>query len=305
MPSTYAWGQMHTLPDWNDIATLLAIHECGSLSAAARANGVSQSTMSRRLAAIEASGIRVFSRNADGTVHLAPEGEPILEAARSMDAAYRTIVESLNSKPRPLRIAACEVTAQLFLTEALAEWSTKSNHAADLSVYDDLFGLPGNAWDILVTPIDGLPGTMNGTRIGAMGFGLYASPSYLSAHPFRAGSNSLSGHKVIGASGSLAQVSAWAWLAAQGGNIVFSSSSVTSLLGAAARGQGIALLPIDVAKGYARLEHLDHPVPPPADVWILATHSSAGYGGVSGFLRWARQHFKERPSKIVQKVQHP
>ena len=41
------------ISDWNDLQTLLAIAECGSLSAAARALGVSQSTVSRRLQSIE------------------------------------------------------------------------------------------------------------------------------------------------------------------------------------------------------------------------------------------------------------
>lgn len=49
-----------TDPDWNDLRWVLAVHEAGSLSAAARALGVSRSSMSRRIAVIEAGGRPVF-----------------------------------------------------------------------------------------------------------------------------------------------------------------------------------------------------------------------------------------------------
>jgi Bacterial regulatory helix-turn-helix protein, lysR family len=41
-------------PDWNDLRDILLITDAGSLSGAARIAGISQSTMSRRLSAIEA-----------------------------------------------------------------------------------------------------------------------------------------------------------------------------------------------------------------------------------------------------------
>ena len=43
-------------PDWNDLRDILLITDAGSLSGAARIAGISQSTMSRRLSAIEAAG---------------------------------------------------------------------------------------------------------------------------------------------------------------------------------------------------------------------------------------------------------
>ena len=53
-------------PDWNDLRDVLLITDAGSLSGAARMAGISQSTMSRRLAAIEALGQPVFLRDETG-----------------------------------------------------------------------------------------------------------------------------------------------------------------------------------------------------------------------------------------------
>lgn len=288
--SAFAWFRLHTTLDWNDMATLLAIHDCGSLSAAARAMGVSQSTMSRRLAALEASGHRIFSRNADGALHLLPAGEPILAAARSMEAAFRGATETITS-PAPLRIAACEVTARLYLSEVLSQWAAKSDRTVDLAVYEDLFNLPANAWDILVTPADGSFEAMEGIRIGIMDFGMFAARSYLEFNPFIPGSNNLNGHKVIGASGSLAHVSAWTWLANQGGTIAFTASSVMAQLEAMARGLGVAILPAAIVNSDDRIVRLDYPTPPPAEVWMLVTHASSGLRHIADFLRWGRRHF--------------
>ncbi|KAB2881022.1 MAG: LysR family transcriptional regulator, partial [Albidovulum sp.] len=55
-------------PDWNDLRDVLLMAEAKSLSEAARRAGVSQSTMSRRLVAIEQGGLAVFSRDAAGAL---------------------------------------------------------------------------------------------------------------------------------------------------------------------------------------------------------------------------------------------
>jgi DNA-binding transcriptional LysR family regulator len=58
---------MHTSLEWNDLRVVLAIAREGSLSGAARSLGVRQSTVFRRLGAIEQKlGVRLFERFRDG-----------------------------------------------------------------------------------------------------------------------------------------------------------------------------------------------------------------------------------------------
>ena len=53
--------------DWNDLKIALAIARLGSLSAAARALGTTQPTVSRRLAGFERkTGVKLFERGKDG-----------------------------------------------------------------------------------------------------------------------------------------------------------------------------------------------------------------------------------------------
>src|SRR5690242_9608919 len=76
-PNDYAFTDNASM-DWDDLQSFLAIARHGSLSAAARALKVTQSTMSRRLEGLEARmGARLLHKTPQGYV-LTPVGEAIL-----------------------------------------------------------------------------------------------------------------------------------------------------------------------------------------------------------------------------------
>jgi DNA-binding transcriptional LysR family regulator len=280
------------LPDWNEIHDVLLIHDAGSLSAAARLAGVSQSTMSRRLAAIEAGGHKVFARGPAGMLALTERGEALVAVGRQMEAAFRAKLAELDRRRVPLRIAACEVTAQLFVADALPDWLRNRDTAADMAIYEDLFSLKPADYDLLVVPADSLPPGMAGVEIGRIEWGLFASPNYLHTNPVRAGSNSLAGHKLILASGSLARVGMYRWLTEQGGQAVFSSSSPLAQREACARGQGVAMLPLALARDDPRIEQIEISSFGQSPVWLVANELDASHPRIAAFLLWARRHFR-------------
>lgn len=280
-----------TLPQWNDLHDVLRVHEAGSLSEAARRAGVSQSTMSRRIAAIEAGGRRVFRRAAGGGLDLTDRGLAMVAAARGMRAAFEAAAAGFSARQLPLRIAACEVTAQLFIADALPDWSRRSEVPADLAVHEDLFALARSDYDILVMPADGPAAGMVGVEVGWMDCALFAAPAYLARNPVAAGARRLDGHQVIRASGSLALVGGYRWLEGAGGRTAMLSSSPLAQREACARGQGIALLPLAIGAADGRLVRLGIAVPGGSPVWLLADAGDASHARIAGFLRWARRHF--------------
>jgi DNA-binding transcriptional LysR family regulator len=282
------------LPDWNDLRDVLLVHEAGSLSAAARATGVSQSTMSRRLAAIEAGGLKVFMRDARGRTALTDRGAAMVAAARAMRQAFDQAAAALGWQDAPIRIAACEVTAQVFLADALPGWGGTGRPPADLAIYEDLFALSPKDYDILVTPAESAPHGAEALEIGRLELGVFAAPAYLASRPVRAGANSLSGHRVIGSSGSLAGLEMYRWFGALGGTPALISSSPLAQLSACARGLGVALLPRALADEDPRLQEIPMPLPDPARVWLLADAREASHPRVATFLRWARGRFRPR-----------
>ncbi|TDN61617.1 LysR family transcriptional regulator [Paraburkholderia sp. BL10I2N1] len=72
--------------DWDDIQAFLAISRAGRLTVAAQQMGVDHSTLSRRIAALEAHfGVKLFDRRSVGFL-LTPEGERVLSDAEAMES---------------------------------------------------------------------------------------------------------------------------------------------------------------------------------------------------------------------------
>jgi DNA-binding transcriptional LysR family regulator len=282
-------------PDWNDLRDILMITNAGTLSAAAKASGVSQSTMSRRLAAIEAGGQPVFLRDETGRMTPNARGRAMVAAAREMAVIYDNLRASQNDAPPPLRVAACEITARLFLADALPLWSATADSPAELAVHDNLIGLDPQSYDVLVSLMEAVPEQSAGQSIGWLSWALYASPAYLKDNPVPRTVAGLSSHSVILASGSLAEVDAYRWLERQGGAVALLSNSPITMMDACAADMGIALLPTALVENDKRLLRLDTPVCEPSEVWMIADATEATHPRIAGFLRWARNHFRRAP----------
>jgi DNA-binding transcriptional LysR family regulator len=80
--------------DWNDLRYVLAVAKHGSTTAAARAIGLNQSTVQRRLGQLETRlALRIFERAPSG-YRLTPAGRALLPAALSVEAAVRSFGEA-------------------------------------------------------------------------------------------------------------------------------------------------------------------------------------------------------------------
>lgn len=98
---------------WDDIQLFLAVARCGSFTATARELGLQQSTISRRIAALEeALGNTLIDRT---RAQLTPVGERLRQRAERMEAECTGFREDLVGHE-----AVPEGTVRLALTEALA-----------------------------------------------------------------------------------------------------------------------------------------------------------------------------------------
>jgi len=110
--------------DWDDLRTFLAVARHGTLSAAARALGVTQPTMGRRLAAMEArTGARLLQR-LPGRYALTSLGEAVLGNAERIEAealaAERVITGRDVSLAGVVRLTTVDTLAAEIVTPALA-----------------------------------------------------------------------------------------------------------------------------------------------------------------------------------------
>ena len=183
------------LHDWNDARLLLACAEHGGFAAAAQSLGLDQTTVSRRVAAIEALvGRPLFTRRRSGASPT-PAGEAVLERARALEDHVRALegaMAGLGFLPPPtVTISASEGILTYLVIPALL-----GSPAAEIPLDRRLIRQPvpelafttvpgrGDIAVIATNPGD-LPkvrGAVRVRRIGTMTFVPVASEKYLKTH---------------------------------------------------------------------------------------------------------------------------
>jgi DNA-binding transcriptional LysR family regulator len=111
--------------DWNDLRYFLAVARDGSTLAAARALRVSQTTVARRIAALEeALGIHLFDKRQAGYA-LTPTGQELLSRAEQVETALSGFSEAAAAQSRnvsgTVKITTEEVYAITLLAPILTE----------------------------------------------------------------------------------------------------------------------------------------------------------------------------------------
>ncbi|MCA0940383.1 LysR family transcriptional regulator [Yangia mangrovi] len=109
--------------DWNRLRGFLATAEQGSLSAAARALQMSQPTLGRQVAALEAElGLTLFERHGTG-LHLTEAGMQLAEHARAMGEAAERLARVASGQQQQIAgqvtITASEIYAAWLLPQLL------------------------------------------------------------------------------------------------------------------------------------------------------------------------------------------
>jgi DNA-binding transcriptional LysR family regulator len=240
-----------TRSEWSDFRYFLAVSRVGSLSGAARELHVNQSTVGRRLLALEASfGVRLFDRTPDGYV-LTADGESVRTEVERLEDGFLGIERKLSGGDSRVsgvvRLATSETIARVFVSPHLARLkSIYPELSIELSTGAAAVDLSRREADVAVRfgPQPKQPNVI-ACELGAMYSALYAAPTYLKAHrhtPLRTG---LRGHSVIGFTGPLAKAEVARWLDAHASEakVVFRASTVHTIYDAVAAGLGIGLAP--------------------------------------------------------------
>ncbi|WP_281927634.1 LysR family transcriptional regulator [Roseibium album] len=117
------------MDNWDDLKFVLAIATAGNITRAAKRLGVTHSTVSRRLSALEESmATRLFERLPEGFVPTAA-GEQAVAAARRVEAEVLTLDTRITAQDTelegPLRITAAQLLFQVQLAEIMQQFSER------------------------------------------------------------------------------------------------------------------------------------------------------------------------------------
>ncbi|WP_375229033.1 LysR family transcriptional regulator [Roseobacter sp. S98] len=171
----------------DNLALFLTIAEKGSLVAAARDKGISTTTVSDRLAALETHyGVVLFNRTTR-SISLTPEGQMLVDGARGvlsevsdLDARIRFGAATLSG---PVRISAPIDLGHGIVSRVIAQFTAENpSVSVDLSVSDAYVDLVGEGFDLALR-FGEIPDTSLRVRtLGHFRRLVCAAPAYLDRH---------------------------------------------------------------------------------------------------------------------------
>lgn len=268
--------------DWDDLRTFLAIARHGNLSAAARALGVTQTTMGRRLDGLhDRSGARLLQKTPRGFI-LTPAGEQILANVERIEAETLAIERLISGQDVRLegvvRVTTVDALGAQILAPSLPALARRfPGITVELDTDTRNLSLSRREADIAVRIAKFEQHDAVVLKVGAMAFGAYAAAAWLDRHgppDFAAGAP---GHAVITMLPDLLALPEAAWFSARtaAAAVALRSNSRAVQLAAARGGLGLVCLPRYLGDGLPELRRLETGAPEPVrEIWLGVHHDS-------------------------------
>lgn len=193
-------------PDWAWYRSFLAVLDAGSLSAAARALGLTQPTLGRHIDQLEkALGLKLFVRSVDGfaPTEAALDLHTYASSIASNAAALRRAAASHGDGVRgTVRVSASDMIGVEVLPPILAR--LRARHPAlvvELVISNAVDDLLRRQSDIAVRHVPPAQEALIARRVGGIELGLHAHRDYLAAHGTPRTLDELAEHALIGPDG--------------------------------------------------------------------------------------------------------
>ena len=265
--------------DWNDLKAFLAVAETGSTLSAAQTLRVSQTTVARRIAALEeATGLNLFERRQAGYA-LTPVGEAMLARAADVRDAAERFGKAAGASSRDaggtVSLTVMEIFAVTILPPILRD--LRAAHPEihlHLDTSDEPRDLASGAADIAIRSSKQPTGAgLVGRRIADNPWTVYCSRDYADLHGIPHSREQLAAHPFIGGGGYVWEpYQAWLKQYRLEESVVMQYDSASGLLAGVRSGMGLTILPAFLAD---REPDLIRCIPPKREdttgLWLL-TH---------------------------------
>ncbi len=189
--------------DWNQVRAFLATVEEGSLSAAARALGLTQPTLGRQVAALEAAlGVMLFER-VGRSLQLTASGLDLLDHVRAMGEAASRISLAASGRSQAIegqvRITASDVFSAHLLPPAIARLRAAAPLIEiDIVAANEIRDLMRREADIAIRHVRPDQPDLIARLVGEETARLYAATAYLDARGRPNGPADLKRHDFVG-----------------------------------------------------------------------------------------------------------
>lgn len=240
--------------EWSDLRHFLAVAKSGSTLSAAKILGVNQTTVARRVAALEeAIGEKLFDKTAGG-YRLTELGAAMVQSAERVETEVEAFSRMVAQRSRKLlgmiRVTTNDVLADCLLTPWLREFTQRFPVVqVETIITDRQMDLSRGEADIALRAATLSSGPMGDNvvvrRLATGKWGVYASKAYIAENGLPTNPDELAAHPIIAGSGELARFDPafMKHVRAKGAVIRQASSSILNIAGAIKSGLGCGPLP--------------------------------------------------------------
>lgn len=255
-------ANLHT-PNWNDLRILLVVARAGGLMAAGRRLGLDQTTVARRISALEASlGVKLIDRSPRG-VSLTSHGLTLLDYAERMEAELMNASERLGAVGQVLsgtvRLATPDAFGAHFVAPAAQQFHQRfPGLQLELTPAARSVNLSRREADIAISLSRPTQGRIVTRKLADYSLGLYAAKDYLARTPPLEDLAQLLERPLVWYIDEMLDVPELRYLdqVAAGATTVFRSNSIAAQQAAVASGLGYGVLHRFAAEGDLRLQRV-------------------------------------------------
>ena len=265
--------------DWDDLKHLLAVARHGSTLAAGRALGVDQSTVQRRLAALERQlGQPLVERHQSGytLTDFGREMLPYAERTEQSVIAFQEHLQAAAARAGGVIRMTCPEPIVNRLTQTSLFDRFHARYPAwrvQFVMSDKYLDLMKGDADIALRSGNTEDGELIGRKIGDSVWAVYASRSYIDRHGQPERVDDLKHHALVGFDDTMSKhrMSQWLRLVAPESPLAARSNSVLGLIYSVKAGIGIAPLPTSLGDAEPDLVRVLGPIPELARIWRVLT----------------------------------
>lgn len=266
--------------DWDDLRIALAVARHGSLSAAARALGTTQPTVSRRLDAFERrTGAKLFERGKNGLTPT-PLCTALIEGMNRMEEGALTVERRLAARDTALQgsitVTSLDWLGDHVIAPILAKFGGR-HPRVNLALINDgrRYNLSRREADIAFRPGVFDQEDVVERKVAEVAYGLYASPAYLEQYGLPDFDSGCARQSLVMLHETPPRAPLTDWLRdiAPDARSVLRTNSIWSQLAAAEAGEAIAALPRVLVDKRLTLRRIETPRPGPVLTVRMGVHA--------------------------------
>lgn len=266
--------------DWSDLRHLIAVSRYGSTLAAAKALGVNQSTVHRRLTELESRiGLVLVKRHTTG-YRLSELGETLLDQVLAVEAAIDGLERQIQALKHDLkgviRLTCPEPTVSRIVATGLLDrfYERYPGLSVEFITSDRYLDITMGEADVAFRSGEPTDDRLVGRKICDSVWAIYASKSYIQQHGRPTSIANLAGHAMVGFDGIMQnhRVAKWLPQAVPNARIVNRNNSMLGTLSAVKAGIGVAPLPTTLGDAEETLVQVLPPVEELTRSWYLLSH---------------------------------